>query len=107
MMSTSTPPVPARRSNRGTRNNSSSRLSSREIPRSGGGSLYCSVPMSPEEEAAALEQLVDMFPQYDRADLLAELRSRRSAEAVAESILLGIFPGIPRGGVAAMIDCMI
>ena len=55
--------------------------------------------MSPEEEAAALEQLVDMFPQYDRADLLAELRSRRSAEAVAESILLGIFPGIPRGGV--------
>jgi hypothetical protein len=56
------------------------------------------VPMSPEEEAIALEQLVDMFPQYDRADLLRELRSRRSAEAVAETILLGIFTGIPRGG---------
>jgi hypothetical protein len=39
-----------------------------------------------------------IFPQYDRADLLRELRARRSAEAVAESILLGIFSGIPRGG---------
>jgi hypothetical protein len=60
--------------------------------------LMGAVPMSPEEEAIALEQLVDMFPQYDRADLLRELRSRRSAEAVAETILLGIFTGIPRGG---------
>lgn len=60
--------------------------------------LVGAIPMSPEEEAVALEQLVDMFPQYDRADLLRELRSRRSAEAVAESILLGIFSGIPRGG---------
>ncbi|KAL7541602.1 hypothetical protein ACHAXR_011055 [Thalassiosira sp. AJA248-18] len=60
--------------------------------------LVGAIPMSPEEEAMALEQLVDMFPQYDRADLLRELRSRRSAEAVAESILLGLFSGIPRGG---------
>lgn len=60
--------------------------------------LLGAIPMSPEEEAAALEQLVDMFPQYDRADLLRELRARRSSEAVAESILLGIFSGIPRGG---------
>jgi len=60
--------------------------------------LVGAIPMSPEEEAAALEQLVEMFPQYDRADLLRELRTRRSAEAVAESILLGLFSGIPRGG---------
>ena len=60
--------------------------------------------MSPEEEAMALEQLVDMFPQYDRADLLRELRSRRSAEAVAGSILLGIFSGIPRGGGGIDVD---
>ena len=39
-----------------------------------------------------------IFSQYDRADLLRELRARRSAEAVAESILFGIFSGIPRGG---------
>jgi hypothetical protein len=56
------------------------------------------IPMSPEEEAVALDQLVDMFPQYDRADLLRELRARMSSEAVAESILLGIFSGVPRGG---------
>mmetsp|Transcript_32941 Transcript_32941/g.79698 ORF Transcript_32941/g.79698 Transcript_32941/m.79698 type:complete len:1072 (-) Transcript_32941:64-3279(-) len=60
--------------------------------------LVGAIPMSPEEEAMSLEQLVDMFPQYDRADLLRELRARRSAEAVAESILLGVFSGIPRGG---------
>jgi hypothetical protein len=53
--------------------------------------------MSPQEEAAALEQLVDMFPQYDRADLLRELRRRRSSEAVAESILVGAFAGVARG----------
>lgn len=61
--------------------------------------LVGAIPMSPEEEAMALEQLVDMFPQYDRADLLGELRARRSAEAVAESILLGLFSGVARGGV--------
>lgn len=55
------------------------------------------VPMTPEEEAVALDQLVDMFPQYERADLLRELRVRRSAEAVAESILLGFFSGRARG----------
>jgi hypothetical protein len=33
-----------------------------------------------------LEQLVDMFPQYDRADLLRELRERSSAEAYVSSI---------------------
>mmetsp|Transcript_17491 Transcript_17491/g.31743 ORF Transcript_17491/g.31743 Transcript_17491/m.31743 type:complete len:1020 (+) Transcript_17491:334-3393(+) len=66
--------------------------------------LVGAIPMSPEEEAMALEQLVDMFPQYDRADLLRELRSRRSAEAVAESILLGIFSGIPRGGGGVDVD---
>jgi len=56
------------------------------------------VPLTPEEEAVALDQLTEMFPQYDRADLLRELRDRRSIEAVAESILLGLFQGIPRGG---------
>ena len=55
------------------------------------------VPMTPEEEAIALDQLVEMFPQYERADLLRELRIRRSAEAVAESILLGFFSGTARG----------
>lgn len=47
------------------------------------------IPMSPADEAAALEQLVDMFPQHNRAVLLAELRQRFSAEAVAEAVLLG------------------
>ena len=59
--------------------------------------LAGAIPMSPEEEARALAQLVDMFPQYDRSDLLRELRERGSSEAVAESILLGIFSGVPRG----------
>jgi hypothetical protein len=54
------------------------------------------VPMSAEEESRTIEQLVDMFPQYDRSDLLRELRQRGSAEAVAESILLGVFSGVPR-----------
>jgi hypothetical protein len=60
--------------------------------------LLGAIPMSPEEEAIALEQLVDMFPQYERVDLLNELRARRSAEAVVESVLLGVFSGVPRGG---------
>ena len=55
------------------------------------------IPMSPEEEARALAHLVDMFPQYDRSDLLRELRERGSAEAVVECILMGIFSGVPRG----------
>ena len=41
-----------------------------------------------------------MFPQYDRSDLLRELRARGSAEAVVESVLLGLFTGTPRGGEA-------
>jgi hypothetical protein len=59
--------------------------------------LAGAIPMSPEEEARALAQLVDMFPQYDRSDLLRELRERGSSEAVAEAILMGIFAGVPRG----------
>jgi len=47
------------------------------------------IPMSPEEEASALDQLVDMFPQYDRGDLRRELRDRGSAEAVVDGILMG------------------
>ena len=52
--------------------------------------------MTPAEEAVAIEQLVDMFPQYDRSDLLRELRQRGSLEGVTESILTGVFTGIPR-----------
>jgi hypothetical protein len=59
--------------------------------------LAGAIPMSPEEEAAALGQLVDMFPQYDRADLLRGLRERGSAEGVAEDVLSGGFAAIPRG----------
>ena len=54
------------------------------------------IPMTPQEEISALNQLVDMFPQYDRADLLRELRERRSPEAVVESVLMGVFSGQPR-----------
>jgi hypothetical protein len=54
------------------------------------------VPMTPAEEAVAAEQLVDMFPQYDRADLVRELRQRGSTEGVAEAILTGVFSGVPR-----------
>ena len=60
--------------------------------------LAGALPMSPQEEQAALEQLVDMFPQYARADLLRELRSRGSAESVVESVLMETFSGVPRGG---------
>jgi len=59
-------------------------------------------PMSAEEESSALEQLVDMFPQYDRADLLRELRARGSAEGVVESVLMGVFQGVARGAQNAM-----
>ena len=55
------------------------------------------VPMNPEEEAAALESLTDMFPQYERNDLLRELRLRGSAEGVVEAVLAGVFTGVPRG----------
>ena len=59
--------------------------------------LAGAVPMTPAEEAAAMEQLVDMFPQYDRADLMRELRQRGSIEGVAEAILTGVFTaGVPR-----------
>jgi len=56
------------------------------------------IPMSAEETAMYLDQLVDMFPQYDRADLLRELRMRGSSEAVVEAVLMGVFSGVPRGG---------
>jgi hypothetical protein len=59
--------------------------------------LAGAIPMSPEEEARALTQLVDMFPQYNRSDLSRELRNRGSLEAVTEAILMGIFSGVPRG----------
>ena len=60
--------------------------------------LSGAIPMSAEEEQTALEQLVDMFPQYDRADLLRELRARGSAEGVVEAVLAGVFSGTARGG---------
>ena len=53
--------------------------------------------MNPEEEAAALESLTDMFPQYERNDLLRELRLRGSAEGVVEAVLAGVFSGVARG----------
>jgi len=64
------------------------------------------VPMSPEEEAAALESLTDMFPQYERNDLLRELRLRGSAEGVVEAVLAGAFSGVARGngGAVAIVD---
>lgn len=46
-----------------------------------------------EEELAAMEQLTDMFPQYDRTDLLLCLRQRGSTQAVVDMILRGVFPG--------------
>eukprot|EP00531_Pseudo-nitzschia_arenysensis_P000320 CAMPEP_0116121442 /NCGR_PEP_ID=MMETSP0329-20121206/3699_1 /TAXON_ID=697910 /ORGANISM="Pseudo-nitzschia arenysensis, Strain B593" /LENGTH=1015 /DNA_ID=CAMNT_0003615255 /DNA_START=107 /DNA_END=3151 /DNA_ORIENTATION=- len=51
------------------------------------------LPMTPEEESQAIAQLVDIFPQYDRNDLLQELRYRGSLEAVTEAMLMGIVPG--------------
>jgi len=60
--------------------------------------LAGAVPMSPEQEAVALSQLVDMFPQYDRSDLLRELRERGSSEGVVEAVLSGLFSGIARPG---------
>jgi Ring finger domain len=63
--------------------------------------LTGAVPLSPAEELAALEQLVDMFPQYDRLDLQRALRDRGSLDAVVESILLGALVGVPRGVVEA------
>ena len=69
--------------------------------------LVGAIPMSPEEEAAAVAQLVDMFPQYERADLLRELRERGSAEAVVESILAGSFSGVDRGNVAVVDNAIV
>ena len=60
--------------------------------------LTGAISMSPEEEAMTIAQLVDMFPQYDRADLLRALRQHGSSEAVADSILNGSFLGAAREG---------
>jgi Ring finger domain/CUE domain len=49
--------------------------------------LFGTVPLSPAEEQAALEQLGDMFPQYERGELRRTLRDRGSLEAVVESLL--------------------
>jgi hypothetical protein len=62
------------------------------------------LPMTPEEEARQLDQLVDMFPQYERADLQRELRERGSSEAVAEAVLMGLFTGVARRGAVAGLD---
>jgi hypothetical protein len=56
------------------------------------------IPLTPEEEARALDHLVDMFPQYDRSDLMRALHRTGSPERVAESILSGNFAGVPRFG---------
>lgn len=56
------------------------------------------VPMSEEEENIAISQLLDMFPQYARADLLRELRAYGSTEDVVESILGGAFTGVRSDG---------
>mmetsp|Transcript_5907 Transcript_5907/g.7257 ORF Transcript_5907/g.7257 Transcript_5907/m.7257 type:complete len:101 (+) Transcript_5907:318-620(+) len=50
-----------------------------------------SVDPHPAEEARELEQLVDMFPQYERADLLRELRDRRPEELAANAIIFSVF----------------
>mmetsp|Transcript_9412 Transcript_9412/g.12644 ORF Transcript_9412/g.12644 Transcript_9412/m.12644 type:complete len:137 (+) Transcript_9412:1-411(+) len=42
-----------------------------------------------------------MFPQYQRADLLRELRDRGSPEAVVEAVLTGVFSGVPTNGAFA------
>jgi len=60
--------------------------------------LTGAVPMSAEQEIVALTQLVDMFPQYDRVDLLRELHDRGSPEGVVEAVLAGAFSGVPRQG---------
>ena len=54
------------------------------------------MPMPPEEEARILTSLVDMYPQYDRADLLRELRSRGSVELVVDAIEQGALAGRAR-----------
>jgi hypothetical protein len=56
------------------------------------------VQMSEEDENIAVAQLLDMFPQYARADLLRELRTHGSTEDVVESILGGAFRGIRSDG---------
>jgi hypothetical protein len=60
--------------------------------------------MTPQEEANAIAQLVDMFPQYERTDLLRELRSRGSSDAVVESIFSGMFIGVERRGFVQTLD---
>eukprot|EP00592_Proboscia_alata_P023732 CAMPEP_0194414036 /NCGR_PEP_ID=MMETSP0176-20130528/12596_1 /TAXON_ID=216777 /ORGANISM="Proboscia alata, Strain PI-D3" /LENGTH=1081 /DNA_ID=CAMNT_0039217711 /DNA_START=153 /DNA_END=3398 /DNA_ORIENTATION=+ len=56
------------------------------------------ISLSPEEEAVALEQLVEMFPQFDRSNLLRCLRERGSADRVVSSYLVESFRGVPGGG---------
>ena len=46
-------------------------------------------PLTPEQEAAALEQLVDMFPNHERRYLQRELQRLGSAERVANAVLAG------------------
>jgi hypothetical protein len=45
--------------------------------------------MTEAEEQVALQRLSDMFPQYDRNELLTALRERGSDQLVAEAILAG------------------
>ena len=66
--------------------------------------LAGAIPMSLEEENIAISQLVDMFPQHARDDLLRELRHRGSAEAVVELVLGGAFVGVRRNGAVSNDD---
>ena len=85
-----------------TRNVNTEGRRQRERPQSSWRQLWTVLrgtgSLTADEERQAMAQLVDMFPQYDRNDILQELRRRRSADGVVESILLGLFSGQPRGG---------
>lgn len=48
------------------------------------------VPMSAEEEATALDQLMVMFPHYERAGLLHELRRSRSSEGGDDVLIVDV-----------------
>lgn len=54
------------------------------------------ISMNRAEEQTALETLQELFPQYERNDLLRSLRDRGSVEGVTDSIALGTFVGQPR-----------
>ena len=60
--------------------------------------LAGAIPMSAEEEAATITQLVDMFPQYERALLLRELRNRGSGILVVEAVISGALNDLERTG---------